>query len=160
MRARRWVLVVALLAVTLCAAVYFGWKIGRADERIKNFILAEVQPILGDGFDIGRVEVSLGTIYLREVKLDVPSSPYSIWVDDLRLSYSLFNLLIHNFDPTKISGNILFVKPRFTVRYVGPKDMKDVQIETPETLDETYRSTLREFNFIKNIIIEIYSRGN
>ena len=52
MRERRWVLVIALLLTVLILAVYFFWKVTRADEIIRQKLLSSVRPFLAQDSDI------------------------------------------------------------------------------------------------------------
>ena len=154
MRSRKWVLMLALFTTAIGLLFYFGWKAGRADELIKNFLISEIRSVLGDECNIEKVRVGFGTIYLHDVQLILEGSPYSVLIDELRLSYSLANLILHKLDPAKMSGNILFVKPRFVIHYVPEGEQRSFRpLVAEQILDENYRDNLRELSFIKRLTI-------
>ncbi len=154
MRSRKWVLVLALSVTVLGLLLYYGWKLGRADELIKNYLLGEIRQVFGEESNIESVRVGFGTIHLRDVNLVLEESPYTIAVDDLRLSYSLSNLLIHNLNPAKMSGNILFNRPRIVIHYVPLGERRSIRpLIEEQILDDTYRENLRELKFLRTVSI-------
>jgi len=64
LRKRSWVLHILLLILALTILLPRAWRWTRMDEKAKLYLLARMQPILGDACAIDRVSISFGNIHL------------------------------------------------------------------------------------------------
>lgn len=95
-----------------------SWRIFKANERLKYFILAEMRPLLGDTLHIERVHVGFGNIHMYNVSFTVPGQYITTTIKDLRVGYNFLNLLVRGFHPQLISQDVLLVEPEITI---GPQ---------------------------------------
>ena len=91
MRERRWVLVIALLLTLLILAVYFFWRVTRADEIIRQKLLASVRPFLAQDSDIENLEMDLNGVHLKGVKVIPKNRSFTLDIDEVQLGYHLWN---------------------------------------------------------------------
>ena len=76
---------------------------------------------LGDESDIQYLDMALGAVHLKGVKIISKNRRYQLWIEDLRIGYNLANLIKSGFQPQKSPQDILFVRPRLTIFHI-PKD--------------------------------------
>ena len=112
MKRRRWVLYLAFLITIISFVSYYALRIVRANERIKIFLVNEMQQVFGESSDIQKVQVSINRIHLKNVYFPLPDAQLSLFIGDLRIGYNFIDLLIRGFDPRKISPDLLAVHPR------------------------------------------------
>ena len=116
MRARLWALYLFVFLVGGVILLFQGWRTFRANERVRQYILSEIRPILGEECDIDYVHISYGTIHVGGVRLPLNGGAYELEIEVLRIGYNFFRLLARGFDPQAVSQNILFSNPRLTIR--------------------------------------------
>ncbi len=115
MRTRRWILFVFSLLLIGIVSLIHGWRLFKANERIRDFILTEVRPFLGEDCNIGRARISLSNIHLEKVTLRLPNHRLFLYVEDLRIGFDPFRLLGKGFDPKAIFQDVLLVNPRLII---------------------------------------------
>ena len=125
MRSRKWVLVVSVFASIVILFIYYGWQFSRANDRIKNYVLTELQPTLTADFEIDRVRVGLGVVHFKGVSLTSGDQRFSFYIHDLRLGYNPVRLLFYGFDPKRISEDILLIKPRLIIQQLPETTIED-----------------------------------
>ena len=116
MRKRKWALFAFIGLLAFIFISLEGWRLFKANEKLKDFILQEFRPIVGDQLHISKVHVSFGNIHILDVQFLSPTSNISIDIRDLRIGYNFFNLLVRGFDPQYISRDALFVGPTISLR--------------------------------------------
>ncbi len=119
MRERRWVLVIALLLTVLILAVYFFWRVTRADEIIRQKLLVSVRPFLAQDSDIENLEMDLNGVHLRGVKVIPKDRSFALDIDEVQLGYHLLNFIRYGFVPYKATQQIVLKHPQITVRNIS-----------------------------------------
>lgn len=132
--------------------LYKGWTIFKANERIKNYLLDHIRPVLGEQCNIEALDIALGAVHLKGVNIVAENQYYSLWIEDLRIGYSLTNLIKNGFQPKKSPQDILFVNPRLTITYIPKKQRVQPSISGPE-FDRRYLDKMRDFDFLKRITV-------
>jgi len=154
MRTRKWVLVLAVICTIVFLAIYHGWKLFKANEKIKDYLLVKIRPILSDDLSIEKLEMGLGKVHLKGIHLESPDGSISLWIEDLRLSYSLVSLIRHGFDPTTMD-EILLIQPRLTIIKSRPQEKALPQINIDEFLATAFsdKDQIKNLDFIKRITL-------
>ena len=157
MRTRKWVLVVFVLSSIAILIVYHGWRLLRANDKIKNFVLTELQPILATDFEIGRVRVGLGMVHFEQVALTSKDQRFNIVISDLRIGYNPVSLLIHGFDPKRISEDILLVRPRLIIHHLPnhriESNRSPADSNSRNGLAAEYQNGIKSFGFFKHLSV-------
>ncbi|MBN1558876.1 translocation/assembly module TamB domain-containing protein [candidate division KSB1 bacterium] len=115
MRKRRWALFAFIIMLAFIFLSLESWRFFKANEKLKDYILAEFRPIVGEQLSISKVHVSFGNIHILGVRFAAPAKSISIDIRDLRIGYSFFNLLVRGFHPQYISQDALFIGPTITI---------------------------------------------
>lgn len=111
MRKRKWVLVLAIIGAIFVFGGYIGWRVTRADDRIKEILLARARPFLSQESDIEKVEMDLSNLHLRGVRLAPKDRSFSLEIEDVRLGYRFWNLLKYRLAPHKVAHDVVLVHP-------------------------------------------------
>jgi len=167
LRARKWVLYLFAVLFSLLVFSIHGWRFFKANERIKNYILSEIRPVLGENCNISQVRLGFGNIRFLGVEIPLPDQQFSVNVKDIRIGFNLFNLLIKGFDPKFVSQDILLINPRLDIHVANldttkipynfmnyPSDISD--------LKNSYKKQLKRLEFLKRLTVkegEIYYHG-
>lgn len=137
--------------------VYHGWNLFKANERIKNLLLLELTPVLGDGLKIDQVRVGLGTIHVMGIAVHFPNKPYSITAEHLQADYNLIRLVTNRFDPKKFSDDF-YIKGLKVIIHSDFKSGEDDSAQAAaapprKQFSEIYRNAIRELRFLRHIAI-------
>lgn len=156
MRSRPWIFVLALAVTFLALIMYHGWSLFKANERIKDYLVDHMQSLLGEKSEIETLDMALGAVHLKGVHIVTNDNRYELLIQDLRIGYSLINLIKNGFKPQKSPQDVLFVQPEITIHYIEPTE--DIVESVPEDSGRhTYLDHIPEFDFLKRITI---SRGS
>lgn len=149
MRNRRWVLVVAIIGGVFILGGYFGWRITRADEKLKTLILAQVRPFLSQESDIEKVQLDLSSLHLRGVKLASKDRTYTLEIEDVRFNYKLINLLWYRLVPYKITHEVVLFRPSIRIR----KDTWNNSEKVEEERWLHFQDVFRKLDNVKRITV-------
>lgn len=151
MRSRPWILVLALMVALFALIMYHGWSLFNANERIKNYLISQLEPVFGDNCKIKRLDMALGAIHLKDVEVEFKNSRYKLAVKDLRIGYNLTNLIKSGFKPQKSPQDILLVNPQLTITFIS-KEKKTIANSKDQNYQEHW-NTMRDLDFLKRITI-------
>ncbi|MDZ7261814.1 MAG: hypothetical protein ONB05_06890, partial [candidate division KSB1 bacterium] len=151
MRTRKWILVLAGVIALLGTGVYYSWNLFRANERIKEALLVKLRSTLDENSLIEKLEVGLGVVHLKGVNLDLPDSFYSLWIEDLRVGWSLGSWIKNGFKLSMTTDDILLIRPRLTVKYLSREQRTSPISEF--SLSPWSQDKLKQFDFIKRITV-------
>lgn len=148
----------ALIVTFTALIIYHGWTIFKANERIKNYLVSKIRPVLGDKCDIEYLDMALGAVHLKGVQIESNNSYYSLYIEDLRIGYNFANLIKNGFKPQKSPQDILFVNPRLTIKYHPHNDSTSMDFAIVDSLENGngyhgYLDKARHFDFLKRITI-------
>ncbi|NOY77491.1 MAG: hypothetical protein GXO76_06430 [Calditrichaeota bacterium] len=160
MKSRKWVLISLIVFLVVVVGIQLSWKIFSINDRLLTLLLGEIKPNVQGNVSIEKLEVKLGTIHLKGIKIEWENQPYIVDVKDLRLGFNLFNLLKYNFNPLRFISDIVVDHPRFVFKYsphmltYTQKGKKaSVDSLTKETLPDKYRQRLIDFKFVGRIVM-------
>ena len=149
MHRRKWVLIVAILGAVIIFGGYFGWRLTRANDRIKNILLEKAQPFLAQDSDIEHVETDLSSLHLSGVRLAPKDRSFSVEIQDVRLGYSLWNLIKYGFSPHKVTHEVILIHPVVVVY----KSSLGKEGKSAEKEWLGFKKMLEELNAIKRITV-------
>ncbi len=148
MKSRPWILILALLITLSAVTFYYGWSLFKANEKIKNFLITQLRPVLGTKSEVERLDIALGAIHLKNVKIIPANQRYELSIRDLRIGYNLVSLIKSGFKPEKSAQDILFVQPQLTIYHLP----KDTTIQPSETT-QNYWEKIHNIDFLKRITV-------
>ena len=93
MKTRRWIIVIALFFGFSVLVLYHGWNLIQANDKIKNYLVASLKPVLGEKFSIKSLDVSIGAIHLKGVELFFEDQYYQLQIEDVRFGFNFFKAL-------------------------------------------------------------------
>ncbi len=153
---RKFYLTTSVLIISLVFAVSTGWKYFQVNHGLKSIIISKLQSVAGERCSIDNVSMGLGAISLKGVALAFDNAPYELFIDELKLGYSIGSLLRSGTITAKTAESIAVVRPVLTIKYQPNTQQTqggDFTLElTPET-EEAYRALIREYGFIKKVDI-------
>jgi hypothetical protein len=152
MRSRPWILIVTLSICFISLVTYYSWTIFKANEKIKNYLLSQLRPILGEQCDIAQLDMALGAVHLKGVNIVFKNKQYALWIEDLRIGYSLASLVKNRFRPQKSPQDIIFINPKLTI-FSLPRSNSPATPMFPDSLKSSYWTKVQEFEFLKRITV-------
>ena len=153
MRTRRWVLVIALFVAFTALVIYHGWNLLKVNERIKKYVIIKISPVFGGEFEFEKLDMSLGAVHLNNVK--VKDSDFLLKIENVRIGFNFTSLVKNSFHPQRIPHDILFIKPRLTIRENLLKVSHNRSSDSShlEFSHKKYWQKIKELDFIKRITI-------
>lgn len=153
MRTRRWILVIALFIAFTALIIYHGWNLLKVNERIKQYVLIRIKPILGTECQIEKLDMSLGAVHLKNFKVN--NNDFLLQIEDVRIGFRFANLVKNSFSSQRIPHDILFVRPHLTLR---KNILKGLQKSSPdsshiEISSNEFWEMIKDIDFIKRITI-------
>lgn len=121
-------MVTTLVATVVIAAFFSAWRLSRANEMIRLYLLEKIRPFVDENTDIRAFNLDLGSASLNGVTLVPRDSSFTLEIESVRIGYRFWNLILHGFQPEKAAHEVLFVKPSLVLRRIsGGRD----SVETP-----------------------------
>ena len=121
MRKRKWVLTLAVSCAVLVIGVYTGWRVTRVNDVIKSFLLEKIRPFLAQESDIEKVGMGLGGLHLKGVLLAPKDHSFALRIEDVRVGFTIWNLIRYRFVPYKIAHDVVLVRPELIIRRPGSR---------------------------------------
>ena len=160
MKSRKWLVTVIVLFLLFVVGVQLAWKFLSVNDRLRNLLLNEIRPNIQGEVLIGKLEVKLGTIHLKNISIAWEKQPYIVRVKDLRLGLNFFNLLKYNFNPLRFVSDVAVNRPEFILKNVpsarkSPRKTPSLPDSlTQELIKKKYRQRLIDFKFVGRIVLE------
>lgn len=153
MRTRRWILVIALFVAFTVLVIYHGWNLLKVNERIKQYVVFKIKPALGAEFQIQKLDMSLGAVHLKNVR--VADNDFLLQIEDIRIGFNFTSLVKNGFNPKHIPHDILLIQPQLTLlRNPWEQSQQAVVDSSRSELQQVkYWNKLRDLDFIKRITV-------
>lgn len=143
--------------VIILIGIFMFWKSYSVEDRLKEYILSEVQPYFEGKLKIDKLYLSPKSISLKRVSLELPKQSVQLNIENLKFGFSYYNALKYNFSPIRIISDVVLEKPVFRIKRNPTKDPNS-KSEQPkidlENLKQTYENTLLDINFIGKLVIK------
>ncbi len=155
MKTRRWIIFIALFLGFTTLVLYHGWHLIKVNEKIKNYLLLKIRPVLSDNFNFQELDMSIGAVHLKDVVVQFNKNYYSLHIEDIRLGFNFINLLKNGFQLKKIPQDIIFIKPHLFIRKNYQDSTQNSVVDsTLKDLDtDKYLKGIESIKFIKRITI-------
>jgi len=148
-RKRKWILVLPAAMLVLAGIGVVIQKATRTNEILKQQLLVRIRPFLDQGTDIRKLDFSLSNLHLRGVKLAPKNRTFLLEIDDLKIGYSLWNVIRYGFDPNKIAYEIVLQHPVFTLKKQQPAQ----EDSSRRNGRDTFRKTIDAFGSIQRFTV-------
>lgn len=129
MRKRRWVLLIPLFFIVVVLGVMYGWRLMRAEEHLKSFIIGQLQPLLGESCAIERVHISFSNVHLLRLTLSDPEHTFELSIDDLRIGFNPLHVLRYGPQSRAFSQDLFIKRPRLVLYPKNTQDSLRVPVE-------------------------------
>jgi hypothetical protein len=155
LRKRRWVIFIFAAICIVALLTLFAHKIFQTNERIKEFVLAQVRPLVGDELEIAHVHLSLSTIHFFGVHMPLQESKFILNIKDVRVGYNLFKALSTRFSPQSFSQDLLLVNPKFIITSKDSTIFQNEKNDVKEGLfDIPNANQLKNLKYINRLSIQ------
>jgi len=141
--------VLSALLATVIFGVYFGMRVMRANERIRLLLLDRIKPYLSDTSNIESVSMSLNSLHLKGIKLSPKDHSFSIEIDDVRLGYRLWNLVVYGFVPHKMTHQLVVDHPVISI--LNPVFNTVTSLDSTGNID--FQNWMQEFESVQRITV-------
>jgi hypothetical protein len=148
MRRRKWVLVTMGLAVLLVAGVYTGWRVTRANERLRALLLSRIKPFVTEDSGIQSLEINLSSIRLQGIHFVPRSGAFILKIEGIEIGYRFWNVIRHGFSPQNIAHEIMVVHPVLIL-----DKNRDSALSSPESNWESVRNLIQEFSAVASVTV-------
>jgi hypothetical protein len=149
MRKRKWVLILTLVLIVTQAGGYLLWRVGRADDRIRQRVMEKMLPLLAEGSEIRTLRVGFGSVHVQGVRIVPKNRSFQLDIRDLRIGYSLWNLFRYRFNIQKVPNEIVLDHP---VLLVFEKREEEGVKPHPQPWDE-YGDKIEAFSTIRRVVV-------
>ncbi len=149
MRVRNWIILALVVCVGLLAALLLRRLAHEANQRLLTVLSTRLEPLARRGWSVDSVEVRFGSVHFYGVRYR-GRTPYELHVEDVRIGYSITNLIRHGFRPASLPNSILLYGPSLTVHFYTRLDSSTA----PDSIRrEERRRMLRNLAFLRNVVI-------
>lgn len=152
MRNRTWVLVLAMIIGLLILGTYTGWRLTRANERIRVLLLSKVRPLLDPQTDIQKLELTLGHLKLKNVIIVPKNQSFTLRIKDVRIGYQMWSMLRHGFSPGKIAHEAIFSEPQIV--FHQPSDSLQPALDDTTKISFKSSEVIETLGFVKRVIVK------
>lgn len=153
---RKTVLTLVLAALLLGLILFNGWNLFKIHDALKTIIVSRLQAVVGQESSVEKLTIGIGSVDLGGVRLSFKDSPYELWIQKLRVGYSLNSLLKGGLKPVRKAKEITIFKPVLTLKYTPAEHVDpnvDLSLQLTEEQEKMYRTLLRKYDFIERITI-------
>ncbi len=161
MKSRKWLVTVIVLFLLLVVGIQLAWKYLSVNERLRNLLLSEIRPNVQGEITIGKLEVKLGTIHLKNIAFAWEKQPYVVKIKDLRLGLNFFNLFKYNFNPLRFVSDVVLDHPEIILKSTAFSEKKPRKPTssssdslTQALIQKKYRQRLIDFKFVGRIVLD------
>ncbi len=140
-------MIVTAIVVTIVVGWYVAWRMIKANEIIRDTLLARIRPFLAQESDIEKVDVDLHSLYLRGVMLAPKDRSFSLEIEEIRLGYRFINLLKYRFAPQKLAHEVVLVRPALIIR----KDFTKIQSMSSKAIWLDPRKVVEELEAVRRV---------
>jgi hypothetical protein len=152
LRKRSWVLIIPVLLVAITILLPRIWQWSRMDEKIRDYLLGKMQPVLGDSCAVEDVRISFSNLHLLGLYIPHGKNDFTIRVEDLRIGFNPFSFLRYGMQPQALSQDIMAKRLHIMVR-ASAGSGQGVMLPQSGQIRE-YLRNLQKLDFLKMISIQ------
>ncbi|MCI0512778.1 hypothetical protein L0128_06170 [candidate division KSB1 bacterium] len=152
MHTRKSILILALAGLLLGLTVYYGWAFFRANEKIRLYLVAKLQPVLNQNFKVAELQMSLGALHLKNVSFTFRQD--SLWIKDVRVGYRFISLFRKGFHPEFLTNDLRLTQPWLFLRVKSgtPAPRPDSLLNAPFSGAQIQKQ-IQAFDFVRQLTI-------
>ncbi|MDZ7372864.1 MAG: translocation/assembly module TamB [candidate division KSB1 bacterium] len=149
MKTRRGVALIAFLAALCFLLAGVDRLAHRANRQLLSILTERFAPLVQRGWSVDSVAIKYGCVHFFGLRYR-GRAPYELWVEDVRVGYSLTNLLRQRFRVRNLPNSILCSRPHLILHLHSRHDAPTGPDSSNGT---TTASVLRELTFLENVVI-------
>ncbi len=111
MRPRKWVLVLFLIFLTSCFALYLMKKRLEKNRDLENLLIQSISPFIKGSIGVGKVRLGFFSAHLHDVSLIVPLESFLVRINHIKVGFSFRELVASRGDISKAINRIIFIDP-------------------------------------------------
>ncbi|HEX7511002.1 MAG TPA: hypothetical protein VF335_06860, partial [Chitinivibrionales bacterium] len=115
MKPRKWVVVVASCFLLLACVYYWGVSVFEKNGNIKRLIVQSISSSTGSSFSVDKIRIGFLSVYLENVSMTVGGAFFSLDIHDLKVGFSLKNLLRYRGDISRSISKLILIRPEAVV---------------------------------------------
>jgi hypothetical protein len=139
---------VALILIACVGAALTGRLSTEASRRLAAMLMERLEPLLQSGWSVDSVRVKYGSVHLFGVRYR-GAGPYELWLEDVRVGYSITNLLRYRFHAENLPNSILCLRPHLVLHLYARRDSVS---QSPSEASVTALA-LQRLSFLENIVV-------
>ena len=148
-RLRTWFLNLFIVFITAIIAAHLVWTYSPVKNDIKQKIISELRPYLGESFLLHDFTVGLGHISFHEVTTTNVKHTYNLNLQEVRIGFDMLKLLWYEFKPLKVIETVTLKDPQLIV-YQSPRKRIEGRSDSLSS-NRVINSVLMNFQKIPNI---------
>ncbi|MBN2105314.1 hypothetical protein JW835_14850 [bacterium] len=148
MRRRIWVLVVMGIFIITVLGAYTGWRVSRANEKLKAMIIEKIQPFVTQESGIRSLEINLNSVRMQGVHLVPKNRVLALEIENIEIGYRLWNVIRYGFAPQRIVHEMMLIHPVLIIR-----EDADSDISPAESNWEAFQELVGEFSTLKSLTV-------
>ncbi len=155
MKPRKWIIVAGLLVLIAAGGLYYAKRSLEKNRNLERFLVEHISPAVGGTFDVARVRLGFFSIDLIGVKIVIPLQFFSLTVQDIKIGFSFFKLLIFRGDFSKSINKIILVEPLLEVAFPGPDPGPGGGGAVPDSVTFSPEAFPVEHLLVKNCVVRL-----
>jgi hypothetical protein len=148
-RLRTWFLNLFIVFITGIIAAHLVWTYSPVKNNIKQKIISELRPYLGESFLLHDFTLGFGYISFHEVTTTNLRHTYNLNLKEVRIGYDMLKLLLYEFKPLKVIETVTLKDPQLIV-YQSPRADTKVHSDSLSS-NQVINNVLMNFQKIPNI---------
>jgi hypothetical protein len=159
MDSRRWIIFIFAGLILLAISARVAWQVLSVEDRLRRFIISELQPYFEGELNIAKLSVKPNHITLQNVSLQLPKQSIQLDIKKTQLGFSPYNAFKYNFNPVRLISQVVLENPEFRIQgNFARGSSRESEGEGPrfdvDKIKETYESKLLDINFVGSISIK------
>ena len=156
MSSRRWIIFVISFVVIIIGAYQIIWRVFSLEDRLRNLIIAELQPNFKGKISIERVSINLQSLNLHNVSLKFENGFDQVQIRKLALGFSIFNVLKYNLNPIRFISDVIVEDPIVKLQNNMNQSKRYAKSSSLnlDSLETKYENKLIDFGFVGRFVVK------
>lgn len=146
---RTWFFNLFVVFITGIIAAHLVWSYSPVKNEIKQKIISELRPYLGESFLLHDFSVGFGYISFHQVTTTNQKHTYDLNLQEVRIGFNMLKLLWYEFKPLKVMETVTLKDPQLIV-YQTPGERIEVKADSVSS-NQVINGILTNFQKIPNI---------
>jgi len=146
---KSWFVNLFVVFITAIIAAHLVWTFSPIKNDIKQKIISELRPYLGESFLLHDFSLGFGHISFHEVTTTNEKRTYDLNLSEVRIGFNMLRLLWYEFKPLKVIETVTLKDPQLIV-YQTPGKRIEVKSDSVSS-NQVINDVLMNFQKIPNI---------